>query len=218
MEEAYTELYCEFLRLRSLCLKQAALLQQLTKAMQKEQGNFVGSGGLSDMDSIPVQYNQESPKHLHEVPEPLKATAQNLTALHETSCISKGAGTFSGLLAKDMGTLNLEQRKEDGKVECKALPFLALDSPEGGGALGSSHFSQSPRQVGYPVREATPKTCKMAWSHSSFLDGEFLIQTDGVLMSELPLQSQVCEFCQAVFPGDTTTRGEFLRHLSTHIT
>lgn len=38
MEEAYNELYQQFLRLRSLCLKQAALLQQLTTALQKQQG------------------------------------------------------------------------------------------------------------------------------------------------------------------------------------
>lgn len=41
MEEAYGELYQQFLRLRSLCLRQAALLHQLTTALQKQQGmNF----------------------------------------------------------------------------------------------------------------------------------------------------------------------------------
>lgn len=42
-------------------------------------------------------------------------------------------------------------------------------------------------------------------------------QSDGLLMSDVAFQSHVCEFCQAVFPGDTTTRGEFLRHLCTHV-
>lgn len=50
------------------------------------------------------------------------------------------------------------------------------------------------------------------------LVNDFLSQCDGLLMSDVALQSHVCEFCQAVFPGDTTTRGEFLRHLYTHIT
>lgn len=45
-----------------------------------------------------------------------------------------------------------------------------------------------------------------------------LSHSDGLLMSDVALQSHMCDFCQAVFPGDTTTRGEFLRHLYTHIT
>lgn len=40
MEEAYSELYQEFVRLRSLCLRQAALLHQLTTALQKNQGPY----------------------------------------------------------------------------------------------------------------------------------------------------------------------------------
>lgn len=40
MEEAYSELYQEFLRLRSLCLRQAALLHQLATALQKQQGLY----------------------------------------------------------------------------------------------------------------------------------------------------------------------------------
>lgn len=41
MEEAYSELYQQFLQLRSLCLRQAALLHQLTTALQKKQGSYV---------------------------------------------------------------------------------------------------------------------------------------------------------------------------------
>lgn len=40
MEEAYNELYQEFLGLRSLCLRQAALLHKLTAALQKQQGPY----------------------------------------------------------------------------------------------------------------------------------------------------------------------------------
>lgn len=40
MEEAYSELYQQFLRLRSLCLRQAALLHQLATALQKQQGLY----------------------------------------------------------------------------------------------------------------------------------------------------------------------------------
>lgn len=38
MEEAYNELYQQFLHLKSLCLRQAALLHQLSTAQQKQQG------------------------------------------------------------------------------------------------------------------------------------------------------------------------------------
>lgn len=40
MEEAYRELYEQFVHLRSLCLRQAALLHQLTTALQKQQGHY----------------------------------------------------------------------------------------------------------------------------------------------------------------------------------
>lgn len=39
MEEAYTELYREFLQLRLLCLKQAALLKKLTEKLRTQQGH-----------------------------------------------------------------------------------------------------------------------------------------------------------------------------------
>lgn len=40
MEEAYTALYQEFLRLQLLCLKQAEMLQHLTEALRRQQGTF----------------------------------------------------------------------------------------------------------------------------------------------------------------------------------
>ncbi|XP_040014899.1 uncharacterized protein zgc:113184 isoform X3 [Xiphias gladius] len=60
--------------------------------------------------------------------------------------------------------------------------------------------------------------CQMPVSDTPSLVGDFFSQSGGLLVSDVALQSHVCDFCQAVFPGDTTTRGEFLRHLHTHIT
>lgn len=37
MEEAYSELYQQFLHLRTLCLRQAALLHQLSKTLQEQE-------------------------------------------------------------------------------------------------------------------------------------------------------------------------------------
>lgn len=38
MEEAYAALYQEFVRLQSLCLKQAAIIQHLSDTIQRQQG------------------------------------------------------------------------------------------------------------------------------------------------------------------------------------
>lgn len=43
MEEAYTALYQEFLRLQLLCLKQAKMLQHLTEALRRQQGAFTST-------------------------------------------------------------------------------------------------------------------------------------------------------------------------------
>ncbi|XP_041097597.1 uncharacterized protein zgc:113184 [Polyodon spathula] len=58
---------------------------------------------------------------------------------------------------------------------------------------------------------------KMPWTPGCQLDSEVL-QLGGILLSDVTLNSQVCEFCQAVFPSETTTRGEYLRHITAHIT
>ncbi|KAK6466864.1 TRAF family member-associated NF-kappa-B activator-like [Huso huso] len=58
---------------------------------------------------------------------------------------------------------------------------------------------------------------EMPWMPGCQLDSEVL-QLGGILLSNVTLNSQVCEFCQAVFPSETTTRGEYLRHITAHIT
>ncbi|XP_029906805.1 uncharacterized protein LOC115358857 isoform X2 [Myripristis murdjan] len=218
MEEAYMELYREFLRLRSLCLRQAALLQQLTKALQKQQGSgtFLPNGELSDMVSIPVQCSQDGPARLLEDPGPLVSTAQNATAQHGIDHLSRGAAPFSDLLAEDMSKLCVDepcQRKEDRKTEHKEPPVFALDFP--GWHKASSSESKPPRQAGLYVGDRMPQTFMVG---RPFLDNDCLNQAGGMLMSGLVLDSHVCEFCQAVFPDNATTRGEFLRHLHSHIT
>ncbi|XP_042352999.1 uncharacterized protein zgc:113184 isoform X2 [Plectropomus leopardus] len=208
MEEAYSELYEQFLRLRSLCLRQAALLHQLTTALQKQQGATLPNGDLSDMTSISIQCTQEIPVSLHEEPQPLTATALNPQC--GINRLSRNVGTFSDLLAEDMSKLCVEgarQRKEDGAVEQTVVPLLSLDITRCQGA--SSSVSNNPRMEDHTVGPVTDSPC-----HA----GHFPSQSDGLLMSDVALQSHVCDFCQAVFPGDSTTRGEFLRHLYTHVT
>ncbi|XP_044034420.1 uncharacterized protein zgc:113184 [Siniperca chuatsi] len=217
MEEAYNELYQQFLQLRSLCLRQAALLHQLTTALPKQQGATVPNGELSDMMSIPVQCTQEIPVYLHEKPQPLTATAHNRAA--QCGSLSRNVGTFSDLLTEDMSKLCVEeprQRKEDGKLEQKVSPLLSLDPSRWQGA--SSSVSKHHPQTDHPRGDKMMHTVRIFASDSASTVGDFGSQSGRLLMSDVALQSHVCEFCQAVFPGDTTTRGEFLRHLYTHVT
>ncbi|XP_040014898.1 uncharacterized protein zgc:113184 isoform X2 [Xiphias gladius] len=219
MEEAYSELYQEFLRLRSLCLRQAALLHQLTTALRKQQGATVPNGDMCDMMSIPVQCTQEIPAYFHEKPRPLTAAAHNLEAQCDFNRYSRNMGIFSDALVEDMSKLCVDlplQRKGDGKLEQKVAPLLTLDSSRRRGA--SSNESKNPGQADHPSRDRTLHTARMPVSDTPSLVGDFFSQSGGLLVSDVALQSHVCDFCQAVFPGDTTTRGEFLRHLHTHIT
>ncbi|XP_040889184.1 uncharacterized protein zgc:113184 [Toxotes jaculatrix] len=217
MEDAYNELYQQFLRLRSLCMRQAALLHQLTAALQKQQGATVPNGDLSEMMSIPVQCSQEIPEYFHEKPQPLTVAAHRPEAQCGVSThLSRNDGTFSDLLTEDMSKLCMDlplQRKEDGKLEQKAASPLTLDPLRWQGA-----FSTDSKNPDHPCSDRTPYTLRMPASDSPTLLADFLSPSGGLLMSDVALQSHVCDFCQAVFPGDTTTRGEFLRHLHTHIT
>lgn len=219
MEEAYNELYQQFLHLRSLCLRQAALLHQLTTALQKQQGASVPNGELNDMVSIPVQCTQEIPVCLLERPQPLTATVCNPAAQHGVDCCSRNVGTFSDLLAADMSKLCVDgprQRRVDRTLEQTVTPSLSHDVTRWQGA--STNVVHNPGQTDHRSGDRTMHTVGMSATDSPSLTGNILIQPGGLLMSDVALQSHVCDFCQAVFPGDTTTRGEFLRHLYTHVT
>uniref|UniRef100_A0A3Q4HE57 Uncharacterized LOC102782100 n=2 Tax=Pseudocrenilabrinae TaxID=318546 RepID=A0A3Q4HE57_NEOBR len=141
MEEAYNELYQQFLRLRSLCLKQAALLQQLTTALQKQ--------------------------------------------------------------------------KESVKAENKFPLLLPLDSLA---CHGASYNESRNSKQNHPAGDRTLRTIRMPVMDCCTLINDFQGGSGGAMLSDVALQSHICEFCQAVFPGHTTTRGEFLRHLNTHVT
>uniref|UniRef100_A0A8C6V5U4 Uncharacterized protein n=1 Tax=Neogobius melanostomus TaxID=47308 RepID=A0A8C6V5U4_9GOBI len=146
MEEAYAQLYQEFVRLRTLCLRQASLLQQLTSALKQQQGTgnrtnnyrdiIETNGDLSDITSMPDQLDSEYPIYL------------------------KSATHYPPVLTT--------------ATSCAPLPLQP------------------------PV-----PSCPLL---------------GGAMISDVALQSYVCEFCQAVFPGDTTTRGQYLQHICTHIT
>ncbi|KAM9860098.1 TRAF family member-associated NF-kappa-B activator [Aulostomus maculatus] len=201
MEEAYAELYQEFLQLRSLCLRQAALLHQLTKALHKQQGAAIVNGEIRNF-SIPVHCVQETPLCL----QGNSATARNPAAQSDVSPLPRGVGTFSDLLTEDMSKLCMNvphQTKQDRKQTFPHL--LALNS-------------LTPEPADDPAGGRTLHTFRMPVTDNQPPDDLFPSQPGGLMMSDVALQSHVCDFCQAVFPGDTTTKGEFLRHLYTHVT
>ncbi|KAI9548773.1 hypothetical protein NQZ68_003307 [Dissostichus eleginoides] len=211
MEEAYSELYQQFLHLRSLCLRQAALLNQLTTALQKQQGAAVPNGELIDLMSIPVQCTQEIPVYFHEKRQTSKSC--NPAAQCCVVGLSKNVGTFYDVLAEDISKLNVDvphqTGKADGKSEQMVAPLSSFDIPRLQGAC--PHVSKYAGHTDNRIGDRTKHTVGMPATGGPSLFGD-------MLMSDVVLQSHVCEFCQAVFPGDTATRGEFLRHLYTHVT
>uniref|UniRef100_A0AAX7URX8 TRAF family member-associated NFKB activator n=1 Tax=Astatotilapia calliptera TaxID=8154 RepID=A0AAX7URX8_ASTCA len=185
MEEAYNELYQQFLRLRSLCLKQAALLQQLTTALQKQQGASIPNGELTQCGA---DYHSRNTK------------------------------SFPDLLADDMTKLCVDvpsQRKESVKAENKFPLLLPLDSLA---CHGASYNESRNSKQNHPAGDRTLRTIRMPVMDCCTLINDFQGGSGGAMLSDVALQSHICEFCQAVFPGHTTTRGEFLRHLNTHVT
>ncbi|XP_023142943.1 uncharacterized protein zgc:113184 [Amphiprion ocellaris] len=213
MEDAYNELYQQFLCLRSLCLRQASLLHQLTAALQKQQGACVPNGELSDMMSIPVQCTREVPVYPLEKPQLLTAATQNPAAQGGIDRLSRNVATFSDLLAEDMSKLCVDMTSV--KAEQTATFLLTLDS-----SRCHEPSSSEPENPGrnHPGGHRALGTAMAPLTNSPSLAADSMSQPGGPLMSDVALQSHVCEFCQAVFPGDTTTRGEFLRHLYTHVT
>ncbi|KAE8298740.1 hypothetical protein D5F01_LYC03244 [Larimichthys crocea] len=162
MEEAYSELYQQFLHLRSLCLRQAALLHKLTTALQKQQGSTVSNGELSDLMSIPVQCTQELPKYLLEKPQLLTATAHGPAAQCGADHLRRNVGTFSDLLAEDMSKLCVDgphRRKGNREMVQNIKPLLSLDSLKWQGAPSS--VSKNVLQADHHSRDRTMYTARV---------------------------------------------------------
>ncbi|XP_068171994.1 uncharacterized protein zgc:113184 [Antennarius striatus] len=219
MEDAYNKLYEQFLHLKSLCLKQAALLHELSTALQKHQGSTVPNGELSDMMSTHVKCVQDIPAYLKEQPCLQTATVQNPAEPSGVDHLSRNMWTFSDILAEDISQLSVDgpfQKKENQGGAQNAVPSLHCDPCVSQGF--SSKVSKNLWQTDHLSEDMTMQVMRMPTEGNTSLTGHFPSQSDGLLLSDVALQSHVCEFCQATFPGDTTTRGEFLRHLYTHVT
>ncbi|XP_053509000.1 uncharacterized protein zgc:113184 isoform X1 [Ictalurus furcatus] len=227
MEEAYTALYQEFLRLQLLCLKQAEMLQHLTEALRRQQGVApVFNGDFEDLYSEPVRYRRDGLGTFTRAEDQAHAAHTHKQVAHtHTPAAQTPPPTLppSGItgdsavspLAGALNRLHLEPVQEKVEVD--------------GAAAASGWCETEERSILDELRQVqqrwyssqTPKLQQQQqqrrpWS-SSFLTSEMLSEAGGMVMSRITLHSQVCEFCHAVFPGHTTTRGDFLRHLTTHI-
>ncbi|XP_027024595.2 uncharacterized protein zgc:113184 [Tachysurus fulvidraco] len=287
MEEAYTALYQEFLRLQIICLKQAEMLQHLTEALRRQQGvapvfnrNFedlypgqpvqgrrVGLEMFNHTDyraqqahlhkqmanthnpaahthtpevhtHTPAAHTHTPAAHTHtfaahthtpaahthipEVHTHTPAAHTHTSAAHtHTSSLPPADITGDPVVSPLAGALNRlhlepaqEKEEEDGAASasgwCETKERSIWDELRQ--VEQHWHSSQRPKQQ----QQQQHQHQRRLWS-SSFLTSEMLSEMGGMLMSRVTLHSQVCEFCHAVFPGHTTTRGEFLRHLTTHI-
>lgn len=147
MEEAYCELYQQFLQLRSLCVRQAALLHQLTETLQKEKSPegggwnstvlkyivFVVVVALYIWNLLPADPSVEIPEHLQEKPGP---SSRILTA---AGSLPSSMETFSDLLAMDMSKLAVHggyQSNENQESAQQVPPLRSLEPfrwPRGSG-------------------------------------------------------------------------------------
>ncbi|XP_075880565.1 uncharacterized protein LOC142887113 isoform X2 [Nelusetta ayraudi] len=214
MEEAYNQLYQQFLCLRSLCLRQASLLNQLTAALQKQQGAAIPHGDSHGTRSTTVQEN------LRGAPE--EQTPQGHVPAAGAPQWGFGGdasktGASSTLLSPKVSELHADGGFCQPCPKHEAQDLALARSLETLGWQGASCPDPKTAQpLERPVRDTALFT--LPATDRPFLADDFPSHSDGLLMSDVALQSHMCDFCQAVFPGDTTTRGEFLRHLYTHVT
>ncbi|XP_050959920.1 uncharacterized protein zgc:113184 isoform X1 [Labeo rohita] len=207
MEEAYAALYQEFVRLQSLCLKQAAIIQHLSDTIQRQQG--LATIPARNFEK-PCQSIEENSGHLL---HPKECHEQELR--HPTGPHILDSQTGNDLSHIDRGLnqlhFNLDVPDQKQGNRDKAEFHNPVETTE------NSAWDDLRRVEQHYYANQTSQRLRRPWS-SSFLDSELVSQAGGLFMSGVTLQSQVCEFCHAVFPGHTSTRGEFLRHLTTHMT
>ncbi|XP_061641718.1 uncharacterized protein zgc:113184 [Phyllopteryx taeniolatus] len=189
MEAAYRELYQEFVRLKSLCLRQAALLHRLMTTLQEAKGASNGDLSAKRIQEIPVHFQGNT------------ISAHNPTAQSDLYARPPNENT-SHLLAEDMSKLSMKASYDKAQQKMS----LAQDSL-------TNRFSCDP-----PSEGGSHQNSRMSLSDCQFLGFDLPSLPGRLLMSDVTLQSHVCDFCQAVFPGHTTTRGEFLQHLHNHVT
>ncbi|XP_038642293.1 TRAF family member-associated NF-kappa-B activator-like isoform X2 [Scyliorhinus canicula] len=103
---------------------------------------------------------------------------------------------------EDLGTFNASEnvqlpRSLDSAVACHSIDYVSV-TPE----------PAIPRKISGPQQSS--------WS-PPYLPEDCHAGHETTLNSESSLNSQVCEFCQAIFPAGAATRDDYLVHLTGHI-
>ncbi|KAJ3602112.1 hypothetical protein NHX12_029871 [Muraenolepis orangiensis] len=165
------------------------------------------------MESVQVQSSQWSTALTNDQLTNQDASTHTSVGHHPAA----GATTFSELLVDEMGKLGLnvtQQTKTNTKQEEQSPrpSSSVLRSLASSGA--DSH--EAPQRKEGRAMQSDGMASQAKWAYIPSWDNS-LSSGSGIFMSETELQSQMCEFCHAIFPGQTATRGEFLRHLYTHI-
>ncbi|XP_051769212.1 uncharacterized protein zgc:113184 [Ctenopharyngodon idella] len=205
MEEAYAALYQEFVRLQSLCLKQAAMLKHLSDTVQRQQGLATTPARTFENPCQCTELgHQPHPAERHESQRLNLAETHilNPQIAHDLCHIDRGLDK----LHFNLDVPDQKQGSHDNAVLHNPVKMAENSAWDDLRKVEQHHHANQ-----------TSQRLRRPWS-SSFLDSELVSQAGGLFMSGVTLQSQVCEFCHAVFPGHTSTRGEFLRHLTTHMT
>lgn len=149
MEEAYSELYQQFLQLKSLCLRQAALLHQLTETLQKQKSpdggrwnsaalKYNGFDVLYIWNSLSAGPSVDIPEHPQEKTRPSPC---HLTAAGD---LPKNKETFSDLLAMDMSKLAVHggcQSNENQESASNVPPLRSLEPSRWPGGSGDSRLT-----------------------------------------------------------------------------
>lgn len=175
---------------------------------------------VHNWNSLSADPSVEIPEHLQEKPGP---SSRNLTA---PVGFSKNMEMFSELLSMDMAKLSVDENQDFAQ---NVAPLRSLETFWCPGGSGDNRTTPSARVGIFPGPKFHLFCKNDCGPHGPLLSvppqmpatnmADILSnQADGMLMSDVALQSHICDFCQAVFPGDTGTRGDFLRHLYTHIT
>ncbi|XP_057701473.1 uncharacterized protein zgc:113184 [Corythoichthys intestinalis] len=167
MEAAYRELYQEFVRLRSLCLRQAALLNRLLKTLQHDKG----------LPAERIQANfQGNPISAYN-----PATRTDLWALPANE-------KTSALLAEDTAALDGEAQQKVSLGRDALTNTISSDAPGGSGSLQDSGGMSDGQLFGFdlpslpgglPTSDLTLQSHECDFCHAVFpghatTRGEFL--------------------------------------------
>ncbi|KAL1265411.1 hypothetical protein QQF64_003438 [Cirrhinus molitorella] len=180
MEEAYASLYQEFVRLQSLCLKQAAIIQHLSDTIQRQQGLATAPARNFEKPCQCTEENSEHPLHPEECHK-----QESLRHPIGPHILDPQPGNDLRHIDKGLNQLhfNLDVPDEKQGNHDKAVFHNPVEATENGAWDDLRKVEQ------HYYANQTSQRLRRPWS-SSFLDSELVSQAGGLFMSGVTLQSQ----------------------------